>query len=278
MNSKQAVKLYAMVKTGIIKSNAMFWRNFSTEEKIKDYNIGLSFYENELKEKNINLICVFDNEFPKIHIKLKNGENPFLFAYKGNVDLLKTINNNVAVIGTLTPTDDIEVREQKIVRRLVENDLTVVSGFARGCDTVAHVACLTSGGKTVAILPTTFEDIYPKENIELVDEIVNKSGLVVTEYFTEPQNKYERIKRFIERDRLQAVFSKTVILIASFRKGEGDSGSRHALQKAKEYGRKRFVMFNEKTDSDRAVFGLNRDLLNDNARILTERTIRGTND
>lgn len=274
MNSNLAIKLYVMRKTGIIKSNAHFWNDFS-EEKVENLEIDLTFYKNELADKNFNLICVFDDEFPKFDFKIKDSEKPFLFAYRGDINLLSQINNNAAVVGVLNPTKDIENREQKIVEKLVKNNLNIVSGLARGCDTIAHRTCLACGGKTIAILPTTFDNIYPKENAKLIDEITKNGGLVITEYVYEPQKKYERIRRFIERDRLQAMISKAVVLIASFRYGQGDSGSRHAMQKAKEYGKKRFVMFNHQTDFDMAIFGLNQDLIDeDDVMILTEKSIK----
>lgn len=226
------------------------------------------------KSKSLNVICVFDDHFPKIDNNIKNSEKPFLFVYKGNIALLSNTRNNVAVIGVLSPTPNIESREQKIVKELVDNNLVIVSGLARGCDTVAHKTCLTCDGKTIAILPTTFDDLYPKENEKLASVIIENGGLVITEYVNKPRNKYEGIKRFVERDRLQAMFSKEVILIASFRQGQGDSGSRHAMQKAKEYGKLRYVMFNQKTDLNKGIFGLNQDLLNDNAIVLTEKTIK----
>lgn len=274
MYSNLAIKLYAMKKTGIIKSNAHFWSDFS-EEKVENLEIDLTFYKNELADKNFNLICVFDDEFPKFDFKIKDSEKPFLFAYKGDINLLSQINNNVAVVGVLNPTKDIENREQKIVEKLVKNNLNIVSGLARGCDTIAHRTCLACGGKTIAILPTTFDNIYPKENANLINAVSKNGGLVITEYIAEPKNKFERIKRFIERDRLQSMLSMAAILIASFRYGQGDSGSRHAMQKAKEYGKKRFVMFNKQTDSDKVIFGINKDLLNESdVKVLTEKSIK----
>lgn len=273
MDSNLAIKLYAMVKNGIIKSNAMFWREFS-KEKIEEFDIDILAIEKELQGKSLNIVCVFDDNFPKIDTNIKNSEKPFLFVYKGNIELLSNISNNVAVIGVLSPTPDIESREQKIVKELVTNNLVVVSGLARGCDTVAHKTCLACNGKTIAILPTIFDDLYPKENEKLVSVIIESGGLVITEYVNKPQNKYEGIKRFIERDRLQSMFSKAVILIASFRQSGGDSGSRHAMQKAKEYGKLRYVMFNQKTDLNKEIFGLNQDLLDDEVTILTEKTIK----
>lgn len=273
MNSNLAIKLYAMVKNGIIKSNAMFWREFS-KEKIEEFDIDNFDIEKELQEKGLNLVCVFDDNFPIIVNNLKNTDKPFLFVYKGNIELLSNTRNNVAVIGVLSPTPDIENREQKIVKELAISNLVIVSGLARGCDTIAHKTCLACNGKTIAILPTTFDDLYPKENGKLASVIIENGGLVITEYVKKPRNKYEGIKRFIERDRLQAMFSKAVILIASFRQGQGDSGSRHAMQKAKEYDKLRYVMFNQKTDLNKEIFGLNQDLLNDNAIVLTEKTIK----
>lgn len=273
MDSNLAIKLYAMVKSGIIKSNAVFWREFS-KEKIEKFDIDIFDIEKELQEKSLNVVCAFDDNFPMIDNNLKNGEKPFLFVYKGNIELLSNASNNVAVIGVLSPTPDIESREQKIVKELESSNLVVVSGLARGCDTIAHKTCLTCDGKTIAILPTTFDDLYPKENEKLASAIIESGGLVITEYVNKPQNKYEGIKRFVDRDRLQAMFSKAVILIASFRQGQGDSGSRHAMQKAKEYGKLRYIMFNQKTDLDKEIFGLNQDLMNDDVTILTEKTIK----
>lgn len=274
MYSKLALKLYGMVKQGTIKSSAMFWRDFFDKEKINDFYIDCETLEKELQEKDLNLICVFDDKFPKIDLKLKSSEKSFLFIYKGNINLLNEINNNVAVIGVLTPTKDIEAREDKIVKELIKNNLTIISGLARGCDSIAHKTCLENNGKTIAILPTTFNNIYPKENKGLIDEIVRKGGLVITEYITEPQNRFIRIKRFIDRDRLQAIFSKAVVLIASFSQGNGDSGSRHAIQKAKEYGKLRYVMFDEKTDNNNPIFELNKQQIVDDATVLTNKTIK----
>lgn len=273
MNSILALKLYAMIKAGIIKSNAMFWREF-VKEKIENFEIDTAKIEEELNVKNIKLVCAFDDDFPKFDFKIRNSERPFLFLCKGDIDLLKMIKNNIAVIGVLNPTKDIEKREQKIVEKLVAGKQNIVSGLALGCDTIAHKTCLEKGGKTIAILPTTFDSIYPKENVKLVENIVESGGLVITEYVNEPQNRFERIKRFVERDRLQAMLSKVVVLIASFRQSQGDSGSRHAMQKAKEYGKQRFVMLNEKTDTNQDIFGLNQDLLSDGVSILTENSIK----
>ena len=236
MNSNISLKLYNLIKTGVIKTNAHFWKSFYNEDYINTFPCDLQAVEQELKDKGINVICVFDENFPSANGKLKNSEKPFFFAYKGDITLLNNVDKNVAVIGVLTLTNEIVEREEKVVKSLAEKGYNIVSGLAKGCDTVAHSESTKNNAKTIAFLPSTIENIYPKENISLAKEIINNGGLIVSEYVNEPKNKYENVKRFIERDRLQALYSKAVVLIASFRRGEGDSGSRHAFEKAKQYG------------------------------------------
>ena len=272
MNSNISLKLYNLIKTGVIKTNAHFWKMFYNEDYINTFPCDLQSVEKELKDKGINVICVFDENFPSVNVKLKNSEKPFFFAYKGDITLLNNADKNVAAIGVLTPTNEIVEREEKVVKSLTEKGYNIVSGLAKGCDTVAHIESIKNNAKTIAFLPSTIEKIYPKENIDLANEIVNNGGLIITKYVSEPKNKYESVKRFIERDRLQALYSKAIILIASYRKGEGDSGSRHAFEKAKDYGKKRLVMYRE-SDSNDLIFGLNKDYVMQGEKIVSQKEI-----
>lgn len=272
MNSNLTLKLYNLIKTGVIKSNAMFWKSFYSEDIINSFPCDLCVITQELTEKSINVISVFDDNFPMSTVELKNSEKPFFFEYKGDITLLKEGNKNVAIIGVLTPTDEIISREQKVLECLLKKGYNTVSGLAKGCDTVAHEESVKNNAKTVAFLPSTIENIIPKENIDLANKIINAGGLVISEYINEPKNTYEQIRRFIERDRLQALYSYAVILIASYRKGEGDSGSRHAYEKAIEYGKKRLVMYKE-SDSNDLAFGLNKDYVISGEKTVSLKTI-----
>ena len=272
MNSNISIKLYNLIKTGVIKSNAHFWKSFYNEDYINTFPCDLQAVEQELNDKGINVISVFDENFPSTNVKLKNSEKPFFFVYKGDITLLNNVDKNVAVIGVLTPTNEIVEREEKVVKSLTEKGYNIVSGLAKGCDTVAHSESVKNNAKTIAFLPSTIENIYPKENVGLANKIIENGGLVISEYVSEPKNKYESVKRFIERDRLQALYSKAVVLIASFRKGEGDSGSRHAFEKAKDYGKKRLVMYRE-TDANDLILGLNKDYVMQGEKIVSQKEI-----
>ena len=280
--SEIALKVLLIIKNKKL-TNAQFWKTFSNIESVENlYNTEfntLSYNVNSilsiLKTEGIDgFVCCFDDEFPLLSSRIRGGDRPVLLLYKGDISLLKS-NKNVAVIGLIDPDTEIEKREKATVKYFVEKGYNVVSGLAKGCDSIAHYTCLENGGKTIAILPTTIGNLYPKENQNLANQIVLKGGLLISEYFDEPENRYEAINRFVERDRLQAFFSNAVVLIASYRNGEGDSGSRHAMKKAKKYGITRFVMYKD-MNSNNKKFGLNYDILkeNDGAVILSPDTIK----
>lgn len=216
----------------------------------------------------------FNCDFPQIYPKVKkDGDKPYLLYYKGDISLLKNIQKNVAVIGLLNPDLNIMEREAVVVRKLVESGMNIVSGLAKGCDTIAHQACLEAHGKTIAILPSPLAQIFPAENRELAEEIVNNGGLLISEYYKKPATKFEATKRFIDRDRLQAMFSKAVFLAASYSEGKGDSGSRHAMSKAEEYSLFRTMLYNENSDKDNLQFGLNRSYYEKGVKKLTPTTL-----
>ena len=279
-----AMQILAAKECGIIKSNAKFWK---LQKDSKDFNELLSRSQEiqdmiaRICEQNLFLkddegfICAYDKDFPIINVNAKNSDKPYLIFYKGDISLLRNLNSNVAVIGHISPTDDVENRERVVVNQLVKNNLNIVSGLAKGCDAIAHRGCLESGGKTIAILPTTLQKISPAVNRKLAEDIVKDGGLLLTEYYREPKGRQETIKRYIERDRLQALFSKAIILIASYKKDEGDSGSRHAMESARQFDIPRYVMYNAEMDTEDKQFGLNKQLLADetNIKILSKTSI-----
>lgn len=275
--SNIALKIVAAKECGFIKTNTQFWKaiedkeNFNKEilENTRVVNIAEKLSKEFDLIEDGGIICFYDKEFPVINKKVKNkGDKPYLLFYRGDLSLLQDLNKNIAVVGTLDIDNDIIKREIAVVKKLVKNNLVIVSGLAKGCDTLSHKVCLEKGGKTIAILPSNLSKIYPAQNRQFAEEIIEKGGLLISEYYRDSNSRNESINRFIQRDRLQAMFSKAIILIASYRKGEGDSGSRYAMEAAKKYEIERYVMFNSTTDKDNKQFGLNSDLVcNDNNEV-----------
>lgn len=244
--------------------------NIDTKE---DYHITLEDFERNkerIREDILRLegfidgiVAIGDKTFPHYRGRVKNSEQPVVLFYRGDINLLKATNKNIAVIGLLNPDSDIEKIEQEVVSELVKNDATIISGLALGCDSIAHRQTLQLNGKTVAILPSPLTNILPAKNIELANEIISKNGLLITEYYADAKSKMELGGRYQERDRLQALFSDFIILSASYAKNDqgNDSGSRLAIKYALNYSIPIAVIYDHLTDEDNPKYDLNRQLI-----------------
>ena len=191
--------------------------------------------------------------------------------------LLDLGNNNVTVIGLLNPDESIELRERKIVSELVKHEITVVSGLALGCDSISHREALNSG-KTIAILPSSLDNIIPSANRQLAFDIVEEGGLLITEYFEKHKSSMDLNGRYKDRDRLQALYCDAIILVASYAQDSAkkwnifgkklDSGARLAMNFAKEYNIPRAIMYNKDIDLNNPMFDLNRQLIGEQSEVI----------
>ena len=227
-------------------------------------------------------VALGDKKFPQHRGNVKDSQRPVFLFYKGNIGLLNIDNRNITVIGLLNPEGDIEEREREIVHQFVKNGATIVSGLAFGCDSIAHHQALESNGKTIAILPSPLNNILPTRNKGLAFQIVDESGLIVTEYGEDFKSQLELNSRYGERDRLQALFCDAILLTASYAQNSADrwklqdqkldSGSRLAMGYARDFNIPRTVMYDKDKDVNNPRFDLNRDIINEgeNVRIITK--------
>jgi phosphonatase-like hydrolase len=125
-------------------------------------------------------------EYPE---KLRSAEYPIELVYFQRWwDLIDS--KSVAVVGTREPSDEDRARAKKLVRHLVEDDFTVVSGLAKGIDTVVHKTTLDAGGRTIAVIGTPLSLRYPKETTNLQDRIA-KEHLLISQV---PVVRYQQAK------------------------------------------------------------------------------------
>jgi len=115
----------------------------------------------------------------------------------------------VAVIGTRKPSNEGIEETKKIVEALVRKDIVIVSGLARGIDTVAHKTAIDSGGKTIAVLGTPLDRFYPKEN-RWLQELIMKEHLAISQF---PIGSTIRPKNFVIRNRTMALISNASIIV-----------------------------------------------------------------
>ena len=178
------------------------------------------------EDEGISLMGYYDAEFPRIlHDCIdENGKitPPLLLYYRGNLELLKL--PGLAIIGTREPTDNGILAGRFFSENLAKRGFNIISGLAIGCDTSAHEGALLAGGATTAFLAhgLNWDSIYPRENLELAERIVESGGLLLSEYsIGEKVNRYN----LVARDRLQAGLAKGTIVIQTGERG----GTMHAV-------------------------------------------------
>lgn len=244
---------------------AMLNKDAKTDQliTIDDFERKKNFLKAKLSESAHfidGVVSVGDPDFPAHKGVVKDSEKPVFIFYKGNISLLTTAQKNIAVIGLLNPDEAIEDIEKFIVTQLVMKGVIITSGLAVGCDTIAHKQALDLNAKTIAILPSPLSEILPAKNRPLAEEIIKKTGLIITEYLTPAKSRTELTSRYQERDRLQALFCDGIILSASYAKNDqgNDSGSRLAMQFAIDYGIPIAVIYNSETDGLNEKYELNR--------------------
>jgi len=173
--------------------------------------------------------------------KLNDLENPIPVLYfQGNLDYLQT--KSVAIVGSRNPSLDGKKRAYKLVKELVQNDFTIVSGLAAGIDTVAHEAAIEMGGRTIAVIGTPITHYYPKSNQQLQTQIARNHLLVSQVPIIRYDNGNPKTNRFNfpERNKtMSAISDATVIVEAS-----NTSGTLTQARAAIKQKRKLFILNN----------------------------------
>ena len=190
-------------------------------------------FENSLKhmeEKGINILTVLTKDYPN---KLRDlPDRPVVLYYMGDLNLLNK--TSVAIVGTRMPSNYGRMVTEKFSGELAESGIVVVSGLCYGVDEIAHQKTLAVGGKTIAVVGSGFNNIYPAKNTTLAKQIA-KEGLLLSEY--SPSFKPKRYT-FPQRNRIVAGISDGVLITEAGLK----SGTLHTKEFALEYGKDMFVV------------------------------------
>ena len=203
-------------------------------------------------------INIDDCLYPK---KIKKISKPPLCLYtEGNLNLLNT--NSIAIIGSRAASEDGINLAQKFATELSQIGLTIVSGLARGIDTAAHNGSYNQIGKTIAVLGGGFNRIYPPENLDLYNKILNNDGLVISEYSPDEEAKS---KNFISRNRIISSLALGVLVIEA----KSKSGTSKTAKIAKKQGKTVFALPHEIGNSH----GIGTNRLIKNGAILTTETL-----
>ena len=182
----------------------------------------------EYYERNVITPIPFSN--PNYPEQLRKLIDPPAIVYcKGETALLNE-GCKIAIIGSRKASTYSKQALELIVPPLIQHNAVIVSGLAKGADTLAHEAAIRMGGKTIAVLGHGFFHNYPKENVRLA-EIIAQDHLLITEYppYVSPQRW-----TFPMRNRIISGLSESIIVTESTDKSGTMSTVEHALDHGKD--------------------------------------------
>lgn len=200
------------------------------------------FIKNQFQNKGIDRVGIRINgcfDYPE---RLRDALNPIeAFYFRGNWELIEHP-KRIAIVGSRNVSNDGIKRTRKLTKLLVENGYTIVSGLAKGVDTIAHLTAIECSGRTVAVIGTPITESYPLENKHLQDKIA-RDYLLISQIPIWKYNQHDyRTNRqyFPERNvTMSALTQATIIVEAS-----ETSGTLIQARAALAQGRKLFILDN----------------------------------
>ena len=233
---KNPEKIYYLTKEELLKIEGIGEETvkniiLSKNEKLLDYHIKY------MKENNIDIIHMYEKDYPQI---LKEIYDPPIILYiKGNKKILN--NKNIGIVGCRECTDYGKNAAKYFSYNLAKENINIVSGLAKGVDSYAHLGCLSTYkekqncGKTIAVVGNGLDMVYPRENIELANEIIKSGGAIISEY---PCGTKPDKMNFPARNRIISGISSGIIVVEAKEK----SGTLITVDFALEQGRDVFVV------------------------------------
>lgn len=193
-------------------------------------SVDLNAIWDNLKESDINLVTWLDENYPR-RLKELDQSPPVMYSLG---EIMSDDDWAVAVVGTRRMSAYGQQAAEEIATFLARNRVTVVSGLARGVDATSHQAALDAGGRTIAVLGSGVDIIYPPENRELAKEI-QENGAVISDYAlgTPPDRG-----NFPARNRIISGLSLAVVVVEAGKK----SGALITASFGAEQGREVFAV------------------------------------
>jgi DNA processing protein len=165
-------------------------------------------------------------------LQSNSGAETVTLYYAGALNFLSY--PAVSIVGTREVSDAGRQRASRLARELVAAGVTIVSGLARGVDHCAHTAAIDAGGRTVAVIGTPLNEVYPAENSALQEKIY-KEHLLLSPF--EPGNRVFK-SNFPKRNRVMAAISDATVIIEA----SDTSGTLHQAAECQRLGRWLFIL------------------------------------
>jgi len=178
-----------------------------------------------------SILCIDDDGYPE---RLREiYDPPVVLFVRGNPHALSEA--GIAVVGTRHPTPYGLGMSERLACDLAGRGIIIISGLARGVDTAAHRGAVNARGKTVAVFGTGVDEIYPRENKKLAEQILANGGVLISEF---PVGTFPAPQNFPIRNRIISGLSVGVLVI----EGGEFSGTRITARCALEQCREVFAV------------------------------------
>lgn len=189
--------------------------------------INLDSEMEKLDKEKVHLITILDKNYPYLLKEIYNP--PALLYVRGNLDLN---NPGIGVVGTRKLSSYGEQITPAITNKLIQKNLTIISGLAKGIDTLSHKTAVLNKGKTIAVLGAGVDkkSIYPKSNQYLAEKII-ENGSLISEY---PLGALPSKQSFPQRNRIISGLSLGVLVIEAPEKSGAMITARNALEQNRE--------------------------------------------
>ena len=179
-----------------------------------------------LNKLNVKVITYWDDNYPQ---QLKNIFYPPIILYVlGN--LSEKDEQSISIVGTRRNTDYGKSITNYFSSELAKQNITIVSGMARGIDSVAHKAAIKANGRTIAIIGSGLDNIYPPENKTLFENII-ENGVVISEF---PLGTKPDAQNFPKRNRIIAGFSLGTLVVETRENGGAMQTAKFAFDQNKD--------------------------------------------
>ena len=174
----------------------------------------------------MKIINIENNNYPEQLRKI--NKPPKKLYVLGDEKILS--NKCIAIVGSRNCTEYGKKEALRFAQELTLQGLQITSGLAIGIDTFAHTGCLNEDGKTIAVLGCGFNHLYPKENRELFNKIINNGGAIVSEYapILEPSSD-----KFRQRNRIVCGLSIATLIIEAAARSGTSITARYTMEQEK---------------------------------------------
>tara|TARA_B100000809_G_scaffold166910_1_gene164249 strand:+ start:656 stop:1822 length:1167 start_codon:yes stop_codon:yes gene_type:complete len=218
----------AQVFNGDVKN---LWASFCSNPLSSKLGEKLQRILSDLIDLNIELLAYDDINYPELLKQISRP--PALLYLRGNSSCLEL--PQIAMVGSRRPTPVGLNNANNFAQELVQQGFAITSGLALGIDAAAHAGALRGDGKTLAVLGTGLDCVYPRQNQQLAEKILAEEGLLVSEFSL---GCGARPGNFPQRNRIISGLSVGVLVVEAAAK----SGSLITARLAAEQGREVFAL------------------------------------